>query len=104
MQVQDTIHVASEAAGEVADEVAQPNAPVVNEVVQPDAHIVDEVASTNRVPTLTTDTKVTTSSKELFMHTDGAFPKGPIDRSVLTEYDDHVACRLWQREVYIFYV
>lgn len=40
----------------------------------------------------------THASTEPFVHTDGEFPKGPIDRLVVTEYVDHMTCRLWQRE------
>ncbi|XP_058784748.1 protein MAIN-LIKE 1-like [Vicia villosa] len=45
------------------------------------------------------DTDTTTgASAEPLVHTNEAFPRGPSDRSVLTEYVDHVAFRIWQGE------
>ncbi|XP_058786423.1 uncharacterized protein LOC131661034 [Vicia villosa] len=45
------------------------------------------------------DTGTTTgASMEPSVHTDGAFPGGPSDRSVLTGYADHVTYRIWQGE------
>lgn len=67
-------------------------------MAQPDAVVVD------LVPLAIVDIEVTTSSTESFVQTDGGFPKGPIDRSMLIGYDDHVENRLWKGEVYIFYV
>lgn len=51
------------------------------------------------------DTDATThASIEAFVYSSRAFQGGPIDRSMLMEYADHLACKLWQGEVYIFYV
>lgn len=83
---------------EVADEVVQPDAPITDVVV------VDEVAVTDSVSSTTTYIEVAAPSTELSVHTNGAFPGGPIDRPMLREYVNHVAYRLRQREVYIFYV
>ncbi|XP_058754089.1 protein MAIN-LIKE 1-like [Vicia villosa] len=44
-----------------------------------------------------TDT-TTGASTEPSVHTDGALPRGPSDRSVLMGYTDHVAYRIWQGE------
>ncbi|XP_058734119.1 protein MAIN-LIKE 2-like [Vicia villosa] len=45
------------------------------------------------------DTNVTIcASTYSFDHTDEAFPRGPNDQSVFTEYADHVAYRLWHIE------
>lgn len=79
----------------VADEVFVDE--VVTTMVQLDVVVADPVQF------FTTDTMVTTPSTEPSMHIDGGFP-GPINRSVLTEYTDHVALRVWQGEVYVFYV
>lgn len=43
-------------ANEVADKVAETDAPVVDKVAKMDAHVADEVAVTNSVPTATGDT------------------------------------------------
>lgn len=59
---------ATHVVDEVAYEVVQLDAPVVDDVVQPDVVVVDEVAATYLIPSAT----------------NGAFPEGPIDRSVLT--------------------
>lgn len=83
---------------EVDDEVAY-------EMVQTDVPVADKVVAIDPVPSATVDKEVTTSAlTALSLHTDGEFPGGPIDQSVLTEYLDHVAYRLWQGDVYIFYV
>lgn len=82
---------AGEVAGVVVDEVDV-------EVVQLYAIVVDSV------PSVTTDTEVTTPSTNPFVHTDRGFPGGPIDRSVLTKYVGHVALRLWHGEVHVFYI
>lgn len=58
-------------------------------MVQPNADVV------NSVSYVTADTDVTTPSTESSVHTAGGFPKGSIDRSVLTKYVDHVVLRLW---------
>lgn len=97
----NVIHVAIEVVNKVACEVVQPDSPVPGEVVQPDVPIADEVSTTNSVHIVTADIEVTTPSTGPSMHTDGAFQGGPIDRSLLTEYADHVAYRLWQEDVYI---
>lgn len=46
--------------------------------------------------TTTGDTKITTpASTKSSLHTDGVFPRGPSDQSLLIDYIDHVAYRLW---------
>lgn len=70
----------------------------VARVVHPYVNVADSV------PSVTTDTEVTTPSTEPSVHTDGGFPGGLIDQSVLIEYADHVALRVWQRKTYVFYV
>lgn len=94
--------VGREAAREVVEEVIGPgevDGVVVYEMVQPNI-VVDDLVSSVIV-----DTEVTApSTYPSFMLTDGGFPGGPVNRSVLIEYADHVALRLWQREVYVFYV
>lgn len=67
-------------------------------MVQPD----DDV--THSVSSITADTEVTSTSIDPFMHTDGGFPEGPVEWSMLTDYVDHVALRIWKGEVYVFYV
>lgn len=80
---------------EVAYEVVQPYAPVADEVVYQDAPVGDEVTATYQVPSITTDIEVTSlASTKSSMHTNGEFSGGFIDRSVLTEYVDHVVYRL----------
>lgn len=97
---------------EVADEVVHPDDVVANKEVDEEV-IVNEVVAkvvqlnvvvVDSVPSITADTEVTTPSIEAFVHTDGGFSREPIDWSVLTEYDDHVAYQLWQGEIYVFYV
>lgn len=66
-------------------------------VVYPDVDVIDPI------PSVIVDTKVTTPSTEPFVHTEGGFLGGPVDRSVLTEYANHMALRLRKREVYVFY-
>lgn len=60
----------------IADELVVDE--VVATVVLPDA----DVADPN--PYVTSNTKITTSSIEPPVHTNRAFPRGPIDRSMLT--------------------
>lgn len=43
------------------------------------------------------------ASTKASVHTGRVFPKGNSDRSVLTEYADHVTYTLWQEEVYMLY-
>lgn len=43
-------------------------------------------------------------STQSSIHTDEGFLRGPNDLFVLTGYVDYVACRLWQREVYIIVI
>ena len=86
MQVQDVhdLSIETDATHVVAENV--------NEVVQPDASVFHEVTATDPVPFAIIDTKVKTpASTKLTMHTDEAFPRGLIDRSMLTKYVDHVA-------------
>ena len=52
------------------------------------------VVVVDSLPSVTADTEVTTPSIESSVYTDGGFPGGPIDRSVLIVYVDHVALRL----------
>ena len=47
------------------------------------------------------DIDTRTGPSELSVCTDGGFPGGPSDRSVLTGYTDHVAYRIWQGDVSI---
>ena len=62
--------------------------------------VADEVSAINLVPSATTDIEVTTpASTEPSVHTDEDFSEGPSDRSMLTEYADHVAYQLWQGNV-----
>ncbi|CAI8588496.1 unnamed protein product [Vicia faba] len=86
----------------VANEVAETYAiPIVDGVAKIDPPIIDEVAATYPTPIVDEDTatggdiEVTTpASIELSMPTDGEFSGGSSDRSVVTEYADHVAYRL----------
>lgn len=65
---------------------------VDDEVAETDVAVADEVVATYLVPIVTADTKVIThASTEPFVHTNGEFLGGPIDRSMFTEYADHVA-------------
>lgn len=64
--------------------MVQPDVIVADDVVQPDVIVVDPVSSS------TTNTKVMTPLTESFLPIDGGFPGGPIDRSVLIQYVDHV--------------
>lgn len=92
---------------EVADKVVQPYVVVADEEVVEEVvveMVQSDVVFVDLIPSVTTDTKVTAHSTEPYVHTDGGFPRGPIDRSLLTKYVNHVAYRLWQREVHVFYV
>ncbi|CAL5192578.1 unnamed protein product [Lathyrus oleraceus] len=77
-------------ANEVTYGVVHPDVVVVDPTVQSDVAVADSVSSA------TTDTEIPTYSIEPSVHTDGGFLGGPIDRSVMIEYVDHVAYRLWQ--------
>lgn len=78
---------------------------VTDEVVELYVPIADEVTTTDLTPYATSDAEVTTPAlTEPSMNTDEEFSGGPIDRSMLIEYADQVTYRLWQREVYIFYI
>ncbi|XP_058768071.1 uncharacterized protein LOC131641778 [Vicia villosa] len=73
-------------------DVAEEHVPGVKERVV----VVEEGVAKERV---VHDTDTTTSaSTEPSVHTNGAFPGGPSNKSVLTEYADHVAYRIWQGE------
>lgn len=97
--------VANSVVEEVADSVVvvkevveETDLEEVARVVHSDVDVVDSVSST------TADTEVKAPSTEHFVNIGGGFPGGPIDQSMLTEYVDHVALRLWQGDVYVFYV
>ncbi|XP_058776258.1 uncharacterized protein LOC131650568 [Vicia villosa] len=81
--------------GPVAEEeviVAEEQVPRVKESVA----VVKEWVVEERV---VEDTDTTTvASMEPLVHTDGAFPGGPSNMSVLKRYADHVAYRIWQGE------
>lgn len=92
---------------EVVDEVVEIDAtPITDEMAVTDAiPIVDEAETTDIEATATSDTKVTNPDlAEPSVHTDKEFLRGSSDRSGFTEYVDHVAYQLSQREVYIFFV
>lgn len=89
--------VVGDVTGEVvgAEEIVRV---VVDELVQPN------VVVANLIPSITADTNLTTPSTVSSVHTDRGFLIGLVDRSMLTEYADHVVLRLWQGDVYVFYV
>ncbi|CAI8601231.1 unnamed protein product [Vicia faba] len=61
--------------------------------------VVDEVETVDVEATAIGDTKVTTPAlTKPSVHTDSEFIGEPINQSMLTEYADHVAYRLWQGE------
>ncbi|XP_050896515.1 uncharacterized protein LOC127103288 [Lathyrus oleraceus] len=84
----DVTHVAVE----IANEMVQPDAPITDVLVD------DEVAVTYSVSSATTYIEVATPSTKPSVHTNGAFPGGPIDWLMLKEYVNHVAYRLRQGE------
>ncbi|XP_058753983.1 uncharacterized protein LOC131627165 [Vicia villosa] len=68
--------------------------PVVQEVQQ--TVVQDQVVQERVVQDIDT---TTCPSTEPSVRTDGGFPGGPSERSVLTRYADHVAYRIWHGEV-----
>lgn len=108
MRVSDATVADGVIVGEVDEEVTEE---VVVDVVAGEV-VVDEVDTEMVHPNIvvvdlisyvTTDTEVTAPSIEPFVHTDYGFSRGSIDRSMLIEYVDQMALRLWQGEVYVSY-
>ncbi|CAL5192836.1 unnamed protein product [Lathyrus oleraceus] len=81
--------VVEEVANSVVVVVEKARLEEVARVIQPNVNVID------LVPSVTADTELTVPSIESYVHTDGGFPKGSIDRSVLTEYPHHMG---WQGE------
>lgn len=102
------IHVADERtvsdAVPIADEVVVTNVEVVDEMIVTNVELVAIylvlIAGDDTATIDVTEVMIPTSTKS-FVHTEETLLGGPSNRSVFTEYADHVAYRLWQGNVYI---
>ncbi|XP_058776044.1 uncharacterized protein LOC131650347 [Vicia villosa] len=99
--VQESVAVVEELVP-VAEEhvlVAEEEVAVVKEYVPRVEELVAVVKEGVAEERVVHDTDIITgASTEPSVHTDGAFPGGLSDMSVLTRYADHVAYRIWQDE------